>query len=203
MLSLTSYTLVLALAASVVPQVAAQRLNDLRFRYPDIPYMVDTNNGPRGIRAWLLRLLSASELELTPRFARQRPDTTFATPPLRAKSPVARLRSSTRSRTSACGESRFSETVVSEGGRRLKLARVVAHCFFLSSSGFVPGQSLIQIYCRAPPELGVVGDTEGEMVAWCTRPGRGTRLIPEGALKGVQFMKVGWSSREQRERLGS
>lgn len=41
-----------------------------------------------------------------------------------------------------------------------------------------------------PPELGVVGDTEGEMVAWCTRPGRGTRLIPEGALQAVQFIRV-------------
>lgn len=26
----------------------------------------------------------------------------------------------------------------------------------------------------------VVGDTEGEMVAWCTKPGHGTRLIPPG-----------------------
>ena len=51
MLSLAKYSLALALAAFVVPQAAAQRLNDLRFRYPDIPYMVDTNNGPRGIRA--------------------------------------------------------------------------------------------------------------------------------------------------------
>ncbi|EKM79043.1 hypothetical protein AGABI1DRAFT_114547, partial [Agaricus bisporus var. burnettii JB137-S8] len=36
----------------------------------------------------------------------------------------------------------------------------------------------------------LVGDVEGEMVAWCTKPGRGTRLIPEGALHGVQFMKT-------------
>jgi hypothetical protein len=28
------------------------------------------------------------------------------------------------------------------------------------------------------------------MVAWCTKPGRGTRLIPNGALSGVQFMKT-------------
>jgi hypothetical protein len=28
------------------------------------------------------------------------------------------------------------------------------------------------------------------MVAWCTKPGRGTRLIPAGALQGVQFMKT-------------
>jgi len=28
------------------------------------------------------------------------------------------------------------------------------------------------------------------MVAWCTKPGRGTRLIPANALKGVQFMRT-------------
>ena len=28
------------------------------------------------------------------------------------------------------------------------------------------------------------------MIAWCTKPGRGTRLIPAGALQGVQFMKT-------------
>jgi len=39
-----------------------------------------------------------------------------------------------------------------------------------------------------PPEYGrTVGDIEGIMVAWCTKPGHGTRLIPEGALKGVQW----------------
>ncbi|KAF7416153.1 hypothetical protein PC9H_002416 [Pleurotus ostreatus] len=36
----------------------------------------------------------------------------------------------------------------------------------------------------------VVGDTEGESVAWCTKPGHGTRLIPEGAIKGVQFIRT-------------
>jgi hypothetical protein len=28
------------------------------------------------------------------------------------------------------------------------------------------------------------------MVAWCTKPGHGTRLIPADALQGVQFMKT-------------
>ncbi|KAJ3553119.1 hypothetical protein NP233_g12721 [Leucocoprinus birnbaumii] len=28
------------------------------------------------------------------------------------------------------------------------------------------------------------------MVAWCTKPGRGTRLIPQGALTGVQYIKT-------------
>lgn len=30
----------------------------------------------------------------------------------------------------------------------------------------------------------------GEMVAWCTKEGYGTRIIPEGALQGVQFTRV-------------
>ena len=34
-----------------------------------------------------------------------------------------------------------------------------------------------------------IADTEGEEVAWCTKPGRGTRLIPAGAIKGVQFLR--------------
>jgi hypothetical protein len=42
-----------------------------------------------------------------------------------------------------------------------------------------------------PPEPNsVIGNTEGESVAWCTRPERGGRLIPAGALHGVQFMKT-------------
>jgi hypothetical protein len=36
----------------------------------------------------------------------------------------------------------------------------------------------------------VIADTEGEEVAWCTKPGRGTRLIPKGALQGVQFTRT-------------
>jgi len=36
----------------------------------------------------------------------------------------------------------------------------------------------------------LIADTEGEVVAWCTKPGRGTRIIPQGALKGVQFMRT-------------
>jgi len=43
----------------------------------------------------------------------------------------------------------------------------------------------------APPEpSSTIGDTEHEEVAWCTKSGRGTRLIPDGALKGVHFVKT-------------
>jgi hypothetical protein len=42
-----------------------------------------------------------------------------------------------------------------------------------------------------PPEMGKdVGSIEGEMIAWCTKPGHGTRLIPHDALKGVQWMRT-------------
>lgn len=43
----------------------------------------------------------------------------------------------------------------------------------------------------APPNPdSTIGDTEGEEVAWCTKKGYGTRLIPGGALTGVQLTKT-------------
>jgi hypothetical protein len=36
----------------------------------------------------------------------------------------------------------------------------------------------------------LIANTEGECVAWCTKPNYGTRLIPEGALTGVQFIQT-------------
>jgi len=42
----------------------------------------------------------------------------------------------------------------------------------------------------APPSPGrSVGEIEGEMVAWCTQPGHGARVIPDGTITGVQFTK--------------
>ncbi|KAF5379825.1 hypothetical protein D9615_005796 [Tricholomella constricta] len=35
-----------------------------------------------------------------------------------------------------------------------------------------------------------IGDTEYEAVSWCTKSGRGTRTIPDGALKGVHFLRT-------------
>ncbi|KAJ6492554.1 carbohydrate-binding module family 13 protein [Mycena vitilis] len=40
----------------------------------------------------------------------------------------------------------------------------------------------------APPSTGTIGDTERDEVAWCTKSGRGTRTIPNGALTGVHFV---------------
>jgi len=47
-------------------------------------------------------------------------------------------------------------------------------------------------FCLWAPPNGptTVGETEHEAVAWCTKPGHGSRLIPRGSLKGVQFMKT-------------
>ncbi|KIM63507.1 hypothetical protein SCLCIDRAFT_8808 [Scleroderma citrinum Foug A] len=43
----------------------------------------------------------------------------------------------------------------------------------------------------APPKPNsTIGNTEAEEVAWCTKPGHGTRLIPDGALQGVQVIKT-------------
>jgi hypothetical protein len=43
----------------------------------------------------------------------------------------------------------------------------------------------------APPTPDeTISDTEALEVAWCTKPGHGTRLIPAGALQGVQFMRT-------------
>jgi len=35
-----------------------------------------------------------------------------------------------------------------------------------------------------------ISDSEQEEVAWCTKPGRGTRIIPAGAIQGLQFMQT-------------
>ncbi|GAA5942064.1 uncharacterized protein JCM15063_004289 [Sporobolomyces koalae] len=39
----------------------------------------------------------------------------------------------------------------------------------------------------APPSKATIGDSERYEVAWCTKAGHGTRLIPEGTLTGVHF----------------
>ncbi|KAF9234084.1 hypothetical protein BU15DRAFT_53062 [Melanogaster broomeanus] len=48
----------------------------------------------------------------------------------------------------------------------------------------------IDDFCLWAPPMpnATIGDTEQEEVAWCTKPGHGTRLIPAGALTGVQVL---------------
>ena len=33
-----------------------------------------------------------------------------------------------------------------------------------------------------------IGDAEGDVVAYCTKPGHGTRIMPEGAITGMQLL---------------
>ncbi|QRV79265.1 hypothetical protein RhiJN_07280 [Ceratobasidium sp. AG-Ba] len=42
----------------------------------------------------------------------------------------------------------------------------------------------------APEPNSEIGYVEGESVAWCTKKGHGTRLIPAGAITGAQFMRT-------------
>ncbi|KAH9888092.1 hypothetical protein C8Q73DRAFT_203327 [Cubamyces lactineus] len=45
----------------------------------------------------------------------------------------------------------------------------------------------------APPQPGAdstIGDTERIEVAWCTKDGHGTRLIPDGAITGAHFVQT-------------
>jgi len=50
----------------------------------------------------------------------------------------------------------------------------------------------IQDFCLwgSPTPNGVIGDVEAVVVAYCTKPGRGTRIIPPGTLTAVQFIKT-------------
>jgi hypothetical protein len=41
-----------------------------------------------------------------------------------------------------------------------------------------------------PKPNGVIGDIEQIVVAYCTTPGRGTRLMPEGTLKSAHFLRT-------------
>lgn len=42
----------------------------------------------------------------------------------------------------------------------------------------------------APPSVDTIGNSERVEVAYCTKSGRGTRVIPDGSLKGVHFVKT-------------
>ncbi|KAF7290795.1 hypothetical protein MIND_01320500 [Mycena indigotica] len=42
----------------------------------------------------------------------------------------------------------------------------------------------------APPVLANISDTETEEVAWCTKPRNNARVIPDGTITGVSFLKT-------------
>jgi len=90
-------------------------------------------------------------------------DTTGATRPLKAHPHCARLLISIRSMV------------------RVLLMRIFYQIF----------NSLLADFCIWAPSVPgkTVGEIEGEMIAWCTRPGHGTRIMPDGTITGVQFTK--------------
>ncbi|KAJ7611912.1 hypothetical protein DFH06DRAFT_1371753 [Mycena polygramma] len=45
------------------------------------------------------------------------------------------------------------------------------------------------LWAPGPPNS-TISDTEGDVVAWCTKKGHGTRIIPDGAITGLQFIKT-------------
>ncbi|KAJ7676537.1 hypothetical protein DFH06DRAFT_1033961 [Mycena polygramma] len=45
------------------------------------------------------------------------------------------------------------------------------------------------LWAPGPPNS-TIADTEGDVVAWCTKKGHGTRIIPDGAITGLQFVKT-------------
>lgn len=58
-----------------------------------------------------------------------------------------------------------------------------------SSNRFV--NSLTDFCVWAPPSgRQQIGNSEEYEVAWCTQPGHGTRLIPEGALRSAHFLST-------------
>jgi hypothetical protein len=42
----------------------------------------------------------------------------------------------------------------------------------------------------SPTADGLIGNVEAQVVAYCTKPGHGTRVMPPGTLIGVQFMRT-------------
>ncbi|KAJ7092396.1 hypothetical protein B0H15DRAFT_173108 [Mycena belliarum] len=50
----------------------------------------------------------------------------------------------------------------------------------------------IDDFCLFAPPTGpsVIGNTETEEVAWCTKPRNGARVIPDGTITGVTFLKT-------------
>ncbi|KAH7100790.1 hypothetical protein BKA62DRAFT_771271 [Auriculariales sp. MPI-PUGE-AT-0066] len=49
----------------------------------------------------------------------------------------------------------------------------------------------IEDFCfYAPNKPNAIGSAEHDVVAWCTKPTHGARLIPEGTLTGIQFLRA-------------
>ena len=65
----------------------------------------------------------------------------------------------------------------------------------ISACGLLVSISLFHIMRRSPYYFSAhanttIGDEERETIAFCTKSGRGARVIPNGTLKGVHFVKT-------------
>ena len=62
-----------------------------------------------------------------------------------------------------------------------------AHVLFLEQTMFVNDLSDFCIW-SSPKVNDTISESEAYEVAWCTKPGHGTRLVPEGTFSGLQFL---------------
>jgi hypothetical protein len=54
-----------------------------------------------------------------------------------------------------------------------------------------PGLNSVDDFCVwGPPTVNPVGNAEREMVAYCSKSGHGSRVMPQGTLTGVHFVKT-------------
>ncbi|KAK0546249.1 hypothetical protein OC846_002685 [Tilletia horrida] len=58
----------------------------------------------------------------------------------------------------------------------------------LCQNAFINSASDFCLWASRTP--GAIGDTERDEVSWCTKPGYGTRVIPDGTLASVHFVKT-------------
>jgi len=59
-----------------------------------------------------------------------------------------------------------------------------------SMARLVSANSIDDFCLFAPPAPGNIGDTESFEVAWCTQPRNNARVIPDGTITGVSFLKT-------------
>ena len=68
---------------------------------------------------------------------------------------------------------------------------MVCDCFSLCYGRLLIVPCAQSDFCLwAPQTLDTIADTEGEEVAWCSKKGHGTRIIPEGTIQGAQLLKT-------------
>ena len=63
--------------------------------------------------------------------------------------------------------------------------------FFPTGYPLVPHLAFADFCFWAPPSGPTdIGDSEADEVAYCSQPGRGTRIIPDGTVTGIQWLNA-------------